>query len=385
MFNAEKYNRWKELQEKLLGLASHLDEEELRISYNKELSPIGWHIFHSTYIESLWIREKILNDDSLTKKIKPTACSFSSLKSNRGKLLPNKKDLVLNCKKIMEENLVLLKKIYSKKILNTLIKNNYLEDFIINHHSQHIEIILMILKSKNILQDKIAEEYKSEIEQKKPNAPNLIIKKSSIEIGASNNIFSYDNEKPKFIYNTNGFKVASNPILNSEWLYFMNEHGYQKKEFWSKEGWNWKELKNITHPAGWIIYKNNQISIAHPYGFKSPVPNEAVSGISKYEAEAFSTWSKARLLREFEWEMSYNLISLKEVVWEWSSDFFLPYDNFRPFPYKEYSIPWFDKKHYVLKGCSEFTEKDISRKSFRNFYTPWSRHIFSGSRLACDI
>ena len=53
----------------------------------------------------------------------------------------------------------------------------------------------------------------------------------------------------------------------------------------------------------------------------------------------------------------------------------------KPYPYKEYSYPWFNKKYFTLKGSSTFTLNDIKRVSFRNFYQPNTRYIFSGGRL----
>jgi iron(II)-dependent oxidoreductase len=69
-------------------------------------------------------------------------------------------------------------------------------------------------------------------------------------------------------------------------------------------------------------------------------------------------------------------------VWEWCANTFFPYPGFKPFPYDEYSLPWFDGQHYSLRGGSRHTRRDLRRCSFRNFYTPEKRHVFAGVRLA---
>ena len=69
---------------------------------------------------------------------------------------------------------------------------------------------------------------------------------------------------------------------------------------------------------------------------------------------------------------------------EWCANRFHPYPGFRPFPYPEYSLPWFDGRHYVLKGGSRLSEPEVQRPAFRNYYTPATRHILSGVRLAFD-
>ena len=73
-----------------------------------------------------------------------------------------------------------------------------------------------------------------------------------------------------------------------------------------------------------------------------------------------------------------------EQVWEWCDDAFAAYPGFSPFPYDEYSLPWFDGAHFVARGASRHTEADVIRPGFRNFYPPTHRHVFAGLRLARD-
>ena len=68
-------------------------------------------------------------------------------------------------------------------------------------------------------------------------------------------------------------------------------------------------------------------------------------------------------------------------VWEWCSNSFHAYEGFTPFPYEEYSGPWFDDRHYSLRGGSLHTRPAIKRPSFRNFFEADKRHVFAGLRL----
>ena len=87
------------------------------------------------------------------------------------------------------------------------------------------------------------------------------------------------------------------------------------------------------------------------------------------------------LPHEFEWEISSNFLNDKFKVWEWSENKFFGYKFFKPYPYKEYSYPWFNNSYYTLKGSSIITLQDIKRVSFLNFYKPNTRYILSGGRL----
>ncbi len=66
-------------------------------------------------------------------------------------------------------------------------------------------------------------------------------------------------------------------------------------------------------------------------------------------------------------------------VWEWTADWFQPYPGFVRDPYAEYSEPWFGN-HKVLRGGCHATNAGLIRNTWRNFYTPERRDIFSGFR-----
>ena len=85
---------------------------------------------------------------------------------------------------------------------------------------------------------------------------------------------------------------------------------------------------------------------------------------------------------ELQWEVSHKKIINKFNVWEWCNNKFFPYKGFIPYPYKEYSVPWFNNDYYTLKSASIFSEKELKRKTFRNFYNANVRYIFSGGRLS---
>ena len=68
--------------------------------------------------------------------------------------------------------------------------------------------------------------------------------------------------------------------------------------------------------------------------------------------------------------------------WEWTSTIFGPFPGFEPFPfYTNYSAPFFDGEHYVLKGGSPRTGARLLRPSFRNWFRPAYPYIYATFRL----
>ena len=125
---------------------------------------------------------------------------------------------------------------------------------------------------------------------------------------------------------------AAPPITNATFLHFVEGGGYQRREWWSDEGWAWKEEYDITHPAGWA---------AGPDGWRqwrvdgrSPLhPEEPVVHVSWFEADAFARAHGARLPTEAEWEKAATWAQepLQDVgdTWEWTATEFDGYPGFR--------------------------------------------------------
>ena len=108
----------------------------------------------------------------------------------------------------------------------------------------------------------------------------------SFMMGAAEEGFSYDNERPRHEVFVEAFSIARLPVSNASWMHFSEGGGYVRREWWSDEGWAWKEEFDITH---------------HP-AVADGAPDAPVCHVSWFEAEAFARAHEARLPTEAEWE-----------------------------------------------------------------------------------
>jgi formylglycine-generating enzyme required for sulfatase activity len=71
--------------------------------------------------------------------------------------------------------------------------------------------------------------------------------------------------------------------------------------------------------------------------------------------------------------------------WEWTSTPFAPFPGFEPLAtYPQYSTDFFDGEHFVMKGASPVTSRNLVRRGFRNWYRREYPYMYATFRRAWD-
>ena len=52
------------------------------------------------------------------------------------------------------------------------------------------------------------------------------------------------------------FEASKYKITNEEFLEFIKAKGYETKSYWSEEGWNWLQFRQLKHPSFWLCPYN---------------------------------------------------------------------------------------------------------------------------------
>ena len=370
-----------DLQRKLLAEAATIDGEQFRTQYHPLLSPIGWHLRHCVFVEALWIRERLRGDASMTAPLVEECLPERAPKSTRGRTLPDRAALLEWAETVMAENLDLLADAPARARTAWLRRDDYVSHFLIHHHAQHLETIRMARTARAIT-DAAPFVAVRPLVAGDPAWAWREISGSAHRIGAGEG-FAFDNEAPAHTVALAAFAIAATPVDNAHFLAFIDDGGYRTPSLWSPSGWQWRHSEKIAHPYGWRRDAAGEWFGFGPSGPHDLDPAAAVFGLCHHEAAAFATWAGAVLPHENQWEVAARTGALSRIGegWEWCANTFHPYPGFRFKPYREYSMPWFDDQHYVMRGASRHTEPMIARPSFRNYYLAEARHQFAGLRL----
>jgi len=231
---------------------------------------------------------------------------------------------------------------------------------------------------------------------------------ATVSIGYDRDGFAYDNEGPSHNVLLGDYALANRLTTCGEWAEFMADGGYSQPAHWLYEGWNTVQNEGWQAPLYWR-QRDEEWDIHTLSGVRPVDPAEPVSHISYYEADAFARWAGARLPREAEWEHMARgiepygnfaedailhptpatdeaMTQLYGDVWEWTAS---PYVGYPGFAIADGAVGEYNGKfminQMVLRGGAAVTPASHIRSTYRNFFPPHSRWMFSGLRLAKDV
>jgi len=228
-------------------------------------------------------------------------------------------------------------------------------------------------------------------------------------IGATDEGFAYDNERPCHRVWLRPFELADRPVNCGEFLHFIESGGYDDPRWWLSDGWDAAQHGGWRAPLYWERQDGGAWQRFTVHGMRALDEAAPVSHISYYEADAYARFAGARLPAEAEWETlarRHRFESMAQSaaaeppcepaapvaaafggrVWEWTASAYAAYPGFRPFAGAagEYNGK-FMSGQMVLRGSSCATPAGHSRSTYRNFFPPAARWQFSGLRLARDL
>ncbi len=260
----------------------------------------------------------------------------------------------------------------------------------IEHRLMHVETFGYILHQLDY-ERKIAPAMDAPIESLSPPEHWMIdIPAGTAQLGLSGDAFGWDNEFDAHRVDVPAFSMRKHKITNGEFLEFVRA-GAAAPFFWSQHGGEWFQrgmFAEFPLPLDWPVYATYEQAQAYSKWRGAALPTEAqfhraASLAGEPDGDAnfdFRRWDPVPVQTG---DSAAGVPSqLVGNGWEWTSTPFAPFAGFEPFPfYKNYSEPFFDGQHFVLKGASPLTAARLARPSFRNWFRPGYPYVYATFRV----
>lgn len=120
------------------------------------------------------------------------------------------------------------------------------------------------------------------------------VKSTKVSLGKSENFpsFGWDNEYGYREFDVSTFKASAYKVTNGQFLEFVRDGGYAKREYWSDDGWSWRAFRNSKWPVFWQCIGPQGL---HHYDLRTtfdiiPMAWDWPVIVNFHEASAFCKW-----------------------------------------------------------------------------------------------
>ena len=204
--------------------------------------------------------------------------------------------------------------------------------------------------------------------------------------------FAWDNEFDAHEVDVAQFDVDVHSVTNADYRPFVDGGHVEPPAFWVKHNgqWCWRGMFDVIPlPPAWPVYVAYDDAAAYARWKGRRLMTEAEyhrasSGVDPYAGHSnFATWEPVAAGSRPRGVSEWGVHDLVGNGWEWTSTIFAPFAGFHPMAsYPEYSADFFDGRHYVMKGASPATAKELIRPSFRNWFRPNYPYVYAKFRTA---
>ena len=302
---------------------------------------------------------------------------------------------------------------------------------ILEHEAMHQETLLYMWNRLPLDQKHRPPGYAPRVDGRPPTSGWIEVPSGRATLGVDHAAvpFAWDNECPSYLVDVPPFSIEQHDVTNGAYLEFVAAGAYENERWWRTEDWRWLRAAGIRHPLFWE--RNGSEWTWRGMFDRVPLPLAWPVYVSYAEAAAFARWRGARLPSEAEFQRAafgtpdgverphpwgdgtpaavhgvfdfsswdpepagshpagrsaWGVDDLVGNGWEWTSTPFSGFPGFDPIPsYPEYSADFFDGDHFVMKGASPATARELLRPTFRNWFRAQYPYVYATFRCARNL
>ena len=415
-----------EARERTLALIAPVRERDADRQHSPVASPLAWDLGHIAAFEDLWLCHRAGGLAPLRPDLWEVYDATETPRSDRGQLdfLPLREARAF-MDQVRARTVEVLARADLSQGSDPLNALGFVWEMVLRHEHQHNETMLQGLQ---LAPAGIFVPERSPIAGlARGSRPGMVtVAAGPFLLGAGDDQFAYDNERGRQEVELPAFAIDRTPVTVGQYLEWIDDGGYERREHWSEEGWAWRRHEAVERP----LYLGTDGRTRSFERVGMPRLDEPVMHVSWFEADAYARARGTRLPTEAEWEKAatwdaaagskrsypwgeaapdptlanldqtafapapvgahpkgasaYGVLGMIGDAWEWTASDFGPYARFGAFPYREYSAIFFEQGYRVLRGGSWATRARTAHPTFRNWDLPQRRQIFAGFRCASE-
>ena len=278
-----------------LAVLEPFDDAALMRQVSPLMSPLVWDLAHIGHYEELWLIRALTSAAPTDARYDDLYDAFAHPRRERAGLpilgpadartfLSSVRDRVLD----VLETIDLDSGDFDSSELDTtdpLTAHAFVYGMVIQHEHQHIETMLATI---NLMEQAYSVGTESMGPRRAPTAGQLAVPGGTFVMGADDEPWAYDNERPAHEIELAPFTIDTAPVRNAEFAEFIADGGYDTSALWSAGGWTWRQEANLEHPLGWQREGSDAWSVLQFGPRRALVGDEPVQHVCWYEAEAFA-------------------------------------------------------------------------------------------------
>jgi len=298
---------------------------------------------------------------------------------------------------------------------------------ILEHEAMHQETLLYMWHRLPFDEKRAPAAYSPRVEGGAPREELIEIPPGRAVLGVDRSAvpFGWDNEFPNCTSEVPAFAIERHNVTNGRFAEFVDAGGYRDARWWRPEDWRWLQTEQVEHPLFWE--KSDRGWLWRGMFDLVPLPMAWPVYVSHAEAAAYARWHGGRLPTEAEYQRAafgtadssaqpqypwgeaapdpshgvfdfsswdpepagshpagasaWGVEDLAGNGWEWTSTPFAPFPGFHAMAsYPEYSADFFDGDHFVMKGASPATARELLRPTFRNWFRARYPYVYASFR-----
>ncbi len=208
------------------------------------MSPLVWDLGHIAAYEDLWLAHRHAGLDLLRPDLAECYDAFETPRAVRGEIEAlGQADARIYLEQVRART--------SAALARHGLGDGIVYELVLRHELQHSETMRQTLAIAGLL----PAGDRAKLDRPPPRRRDaeqgwIELPAGPFAMGANGDGFAYDNERPRHTVDVAAFQIARRPVSNASWMRFSEGGGYERREWWSDEGWAWKQEYDITHHRG---------------------------------------------------------------------------------------------------------------------------------------